>query len=628
MLRVSRRPSARVTRAAIGATTVKYDAAARKATLRVDDGFELDQYLFSDSSPLTFDIDLRGIKPPPGEAVPLTMRVFDVDQAGAPGNTECAVEVDNVNVNGTHVGQLSGADSQWSIVSLSIPAGVLTSGVNHVAIDIDVLTGSCWAVQVDWASVEVPFALAQTEAEATNDVSIKRGKSDDVIPDTVWKRTFKADGTLNAPDPDDPIADKISGGWFGWGAREFTYKYTLDGWRERPTFDPKVEYAWEISGGGPDSGGYHEEQGWVDDFTVKLPDKIGKYTLKVTLKVFARRRAAHDRGAHAHRLRHPRQPRRHDDRLRRRRHLDRHPAHGLAGRRDELGLRQEHERRHPRGAQQRRLRRRQQPARLGLRLPEVRPVDAHRERGGPERRLLRVPRRLADPRGVAWHHDELDRLRAGRRLPDVDAQGARQQRLGTVHQRGDRNPRPLAVRQPPYGTFGGKFYDPTFGLVGANTNAGKEGNVFCKLGAGGKCPVLTPPPGEVKVSSAPGSVNGWSLSRYAVTIPRPATRSRTPRSSAGTIVSVTDSGRDSDGNGLFEQLAASLSLNVVTGGEFSVLATLTSAGGDVLATGDLNADTLTNAPTTTVRLPPGRARCRSTSTAARSARPASTVRTR
>ena len=193
--------SGRATRAAVGATTVQYDAAARKATLRVDDGHELDQYLYADSSPLTFDIDLRGIKLLAGEEVPLTMRVYDVDQAGAPGFDECAVEVDNVNVNGTNVGQLSGANSQWSIVSLNIPAGVLTSGVNHVAIDIDVLTSSCWAVQVDWASVELPFAIAQTEAEAKDDVSIKRGKSDDVIPDTFWKRTFKSDGTSTPPIP-------------------------------------------------------------------------------------------------------------------------------------------------------------------------------------------------------------------------------------------------------------------------------------------------------------------------------------------------------------------------------------------------------------------------------------------
>jgi hypothetical protein len=264
---------------------VQYSAAARKVTLRVDDGHELDQYLFSSSSPLTLNIDLRGFKPPAGKQVPLTMRVFDVDQAGAPGRPECAVEVDNVSVNGTNVGQLSGADSQWSIVSLNIPAGVLTSGINNVAIDIDVLAGNCWAVQVDWATVELPFAIAHTQVDATEDVSIKRGKTDDVISDPIWKRKFKADGTLDAPSPDDPIADKISGGSFGWGAREFTYKYTLDAWRDRPTFDPKVEYAWEISGGGPDSGGYQEEHGWDDDFTVKLPDKIGKYALKVTLKV-------------------------------------------------------------------------------------------------------------------------------------------------------------------------------------------------------------------------------------------------------------------------------------------------------------------------------------------------------
>ena len=68
---------------------------------------------------------------------------------------------------------------------------------------------------------------------------------------------------------------------------------------------------------------------------------------------------------------------------------------------------------------------------------------------------------------------------------------------------------------------------------------------------------------------------------------------------------MTDSGRDIDGNGLFEQLAATLSLDVAAAGDFAVLATLTSAGGDLIATGDLSPTVLTNAPATSVTLGAG-----------------------
>ena len=75
---------------AIGDTSVTHDAAAKKVKLRVSDGWDLDQYLFADSSPLDFYIDLKGFQPHPTQPTTLTMRVWDVDQAGDPGFPECA----------------------------------------------------------------------------------------------------------------------------------------------------------------------------------------------------------------------------------------------------------------------------------------------------------------------------------------------------------------------------------------------------------------------------------------------------------------------------------------------------------------------------------------------------------
>jgi len=66
-----------------GETTFTFDPAARKAKFRVDDGWDLDQYLFADASPLDFYIDLKGFQP--SDPARITLQVYDVDQAGAAG---------------------------------------------------------------------------------------------------------------------------------------------------------------------------------------------------------------------------------------------------------------------------------------------------------------------------------------------------------------------------------------------------------------------------------------------------------------------------------------------------------------------------------------------------------------
>ena len=135
------------------------------AAYRVDSGFDLDQYLFRESSPLDFSIDIPDSfgpvdadgHPAPGNALYgknalLTMRVYDVDQAQG--------EVDHLSVNGAVLpGELSGVNEQWAIDTfrfstalLRLPTSSNPQGRNDFAVDIDV-TQAGWAVQVDWAEL-------------------------------------------------------------------------------------------------------------------------------------------------------------------------------------------------------------------------------------------------------------------------------------------------------------------------------------------------------------------------------------------------------------------------------------------------------------------------------------------
>ncbi|GEA87153.1 carboxypeptidase-like regulatory domain-containing protein [Cellulomonas cellasea] len=273
-------------RALAAGTQLTFDEAAREARLRVDEGGSLDQYLYG-PGPITFDIDLEGIDPQAagGQPIELRMWVFDVDQAGG---GECGPEVDTVSVNGTRVGTLTGADSHWILNTFSVPPGVLGSGSNAFRVDIDTAGTGCWAVQVDWAEVTVPFAIAHLATDATDDVDVLRGLSEDEIPDTVFERAFQPDGTLGAPTKVDVIADAMNDQpWFGGPtAGTFTYEYTIDAWPSRPDWEPTVLPSWEFSGGGGSGSGPPAGiSGWEGEVEITLPQRTGVYDLTVKLEV-------------------------------------------------------------------------------------------------------------------------------------------------------------------------------------------------------------------------------------------------------------------------------------------------------------------------------------------------------
>ena len=158
-----------------GQTTSYYDQSGIK-TYRVDDGHDLDQYLFSPSNPLNAAIthDTYGGPvyadgtPAPGNTYytgtgRLTLRVWDVDD-DYPG-TDVAREIDTVAINGYQLtGALSGADSQWSTATFEVPLSVLRfpatdGGTATQDITVNIDTGNpgnpVWAVQVDWVELRL-----------------------------------------------------------------------------------------------------------------------------------------------------------------------------------------------------------------------------------------------------------------------------------------------------------------------------------------------------------------------------------------------------------------------------------------------------------------------------------------
>jgi hypothetical protein len=122
-------------------TTVRYVDPVGIPVLRVDEGCDLDQYLFANSSPLSFsiDIDVHGGpvfedgSPAPGNEffnrdARITLRAFDVDD-DYPGG-DVVRELDQLLVNGNTIevdggGFLSGANDQWSVVTFPVSTSLL-----------------------------------------------------------------------------------------------------------------------------------------------------------------------------------------------------------------------------------------------------------------------------------------------------------------------------------------------------------------------------------------------------------------------------------------------------------------------------------------------------------------------
>lgn len=158
------------TTAAAGSTEFEVDGDTWR--WKVDDGYDLDRYLFRDSSPLDFRVSVGisdDLGPFDAEGYPtpesalydtdfrLSLRAYDVDEDQG--------EVDRVTVNGTVLdGQLSGANNQWKINTFRVPGRLLrlhapTPQVadNDFQVLIDELNGG-WAVEVDWAELRLDTA--------------------------------------------------------------------------------------------------------------------------------------------------------------------------------------------------------------------------------------------------------------------------------------------------------------------------------------------------------------------------------------------------------------------------------------------------------------------------------------
>lgn len=596
--------------AAPGQTSLKFDDKARRATLTVDDGYDLDQYLFADSSPIDFEIDLQGLDPTPvgGQPARLHLQVYDVDQAGS---EDCGPEVDKVSVNGRNVGQLTGANNSWSINTFVLPPGSLTSKRNAFQVAIDTSGTGCWAVKVNYAQVELPFNIAQTAADATDDVTIRRGTTNEVIPDRIWASEFDSTGALTAPNPDDPIADAMTDSdWFGSGTTgSFTYKYTIGAWPKKPEWEPTVTATWQFSGPGGGLAQTEEPKtGWAGQLKILVPQQTGKYRLTVKLKI-----------AKEGTLLRP-EERQHD-------------VYVLLGEPQSMGTRD-------------RMKAGSVPT--NTETPKTAWLDQAFQWGAEGQSsahpILKALTNSIYGNPRKWQYVAKDWSTSVQLLEGTGNKGecntfagvwqilalslgidaktgdypgffgvaletvfltSNQRALdqnvsANVDRKGGAERERWAFQKHSWGVYNGTRYDPTFGVIEPNTDAALEvSTIFCdREGFRNEdrswfCRLLAAPASRFLVRPKPGRPTndaGWELWVYepAATQLRPAPgRARTVLPQATSVPS--DNGIDADGNGQFEELRLDLPVAVATAGTYTVLATLSTSSGSYVADGRLNA---------------------------------------
>ncbi|MFP4470398.1 MAG: choice-of-anchor L domain-containing protein [Bacteroidales bacterium] len=108
--------------------------------------YDMDEYLYNDDpiAPIEFNIFIEEVTV---ESAQLNLYAWDVDEIDG--------EVDEVYVNGNHVGNLTGANDEWSTTVFNVDPSYLVpgpNGKNLIQVFIDVFDDG-WAVNVDWGQL-------------------------------------------------------------------------------------------------------------------------------------------------------------------------------------------------------------------------------------------------------------------------------------------------------------------------------------------------------------------------------------------------------------------------------------------------------------------------------------------
>ncbi|WP_367155721.1 dockerin type I repeat-containing protein [Methylomonas sp. HYX-M1] len=225
--------------------------------------------------------------------VDIIMPAYDIDVNGSP-----PPERDEALFNGQSLGFLTGDDGIWKLNSFSIdirkvkfpsrPAsgGNVVPVINTVQIHVDTLSSGRWCAAIDWVALVIPVRpKLALELKVIDGNKIRRNTGAATI-DTIYQQDFDAACNVNTtigPIDDYPFSGPATSGLFGWFSGESKLRAKLKTCPENSIDPPEIEAEWTVSGGGPSAS--TAWNGFEGDVTVKMPDNVGSYTVDFTYTV-------------------------------------------------------------------------------------------------------------------------------------------------------------------------------------------------------------------------------------------------------------------------------------------------------------------------------------------------------
>ena len=224
--------------------------------------------------------------------VDVIMPAYDVDVNGSP-----PPESDQVFLNGESLGFLTGDNNIWKLNTFSVdirkikfpsrpaPGGTVTPVTNRIQINIDTLSSGRWCTAIDWTALVIPVRpklALELKVIAGNKIRQNTGAA---TIDTIYQQDFDAACNVNdtiGPIDQYPFSGPATSGLFGGSSGEAKLRAKLKTCPENSIDPPEVKAEWTI-GGGP--SGSKNWTGFEDDITLKMPDKVGSYTVDFTYTI-------------------------------------------------------------------------------------------------------------------------------------------------------------------------------------------------------------------------------------------------------------------------------------------------------------------------------------------------------
>ncbi|WP_033194290.1 dockerin type I repeat-containing protein [Methylomonas sp. MK1] len=225
--------------------------------------------------------------------VDIIMPAYDIDVNGTP-----PPERDEALFNGQSLGFLTGDNNIWKLNSFSVdirkikfpsrPAsgGNVVPVINKVQINVDTLSSGRWCAAIDWVALVIPVRpKLALELKVIDGNKIRQNAGSATI-DTIYQQDFDAAcnvSTRIGPINEYPFSGPATSGLFGWFSGESKLRAKLKTCPENSIDPPEIKAEWTTSGGGP--GGTTTWNGFEGDVTVKMPDKVGSYTVDFTYTI-------------------------------------------------------------------------------------------------------------------------------------------------------------------------------------------------------------------------------------------------------------------------------------------------------------------------------------------------------